>query len=110
MNRVADRSSRRAARAGLVGLFALFPFNTTIIDYGSGAVVGSTFTAKFVGLVGHVPGYIASDAGQGIVTGFVRGFEENGSPLLVDTELVLQHGNFESGDDIDAAICAALTV
>ena len=36
-----------------------FPFATTIIDYGAGAQVGSTFTAKTVGLLGHVPGFIA---------------------------------------------------
>ena len=59
-----------------------FPFNATVIDYGAGAEVGSTFTLKAVGLFGHVPGLIASDAGQLVLTGVVFGFEENGSPLL----------------------------
>jgi hypothetical protein len=86
-----------------------FPFSSTIIDYGAGAEIGSTFTAKFVGLLGHVPGLIASDAGQLIVSGVVHGFESNGSPLLSFEELVLEHGNREDGDDAAAAVCAALT-
>jgi hypothetical protein len=86
-----------------------FPFQTAIFDYGAGAEVGSTFTAKFVGLFGHVPGLIASDAGQVIVTGVVFGFDENGSPLLEFGEVLVEHGNFESGEDIEAAVCGALT-
>jgi len=37
----------------------------------------------------------------------VSGFDENGIPLLdfETAELVVQHGNFESGEDIDAAVC-----
>ena len=88
-----------------------FPFSTTIIDYGEGAAVGSTFTATFVGLFGHVPGFISSDAGQVVVTGVVTGFDENGSPLLEFDfdEILLQHGNRASDEQILAAICAALT-
>jgi hypothetical protein len=86
-----------------------FPFNTAIIDYGAGAAVGSTFTAKFVGLIGHVPGFISSDAGQVIVTGVVTGFDENGLPELDFRDVQVQHGNFHSQEEILAAICAALT-
>jgi hypothetical protein len=95
--------------APLTGNSFSFPFQTTIIDYGAGAEVGSTFTMMLVGLFGHVPGLIASDAGQVIVTGVVEGFEDNGSPLLEFTDFVLARGNRSSGEDITAAICAALT-
>jgi hypothetical protein len=93
----------------LTGNSFWFPFQSAVIDYGAGAEVGSTFTMKLVGLFGHVPGLIASDAGQLIVSGVVEGFEENGSPLLEVTDFVLEHGNRSSGDDITAAICSALT-
>jgi predicted aconitase with swiveling domain len=86
-----------------------FPTNTAIFDYGAGAEVGSTFTAKFVGLFGYVPGLIASDAGQVIVSGVVVGFDEFGIPLLEDTEVLVEHGNFESQEDINAAVCGTLT-
>jgi hypothetical protein len=95
--------------APLTGNSFSFPFQPAIIDYGAGAKVGSTFTMKLVGLFGHVPGLVASDAGQLIVSGIVEGFEENGSPLLEITDFVLEHGNRESGDDVTAAICTALT-
>jgi hypothetical protein len=96
--------------APLTGTSFSFPFQPAIIDFGAGAKVGSTFTIKFVGLFGHVPGLVASDAGQLIVSGVVEGFEENGSPLLEITDFVLEHGNRESGEDVNAAICTALTV
>jgi hypothetical protein len=86
-----------------------FPANTVIFDYGAGAEVGSTFTGKSVGLFGHVPGLIASDAGQLIFTGVVVGFDEFGIPLLEFTELLVEHGNFESQEDINAAVCGTLT-
>ena len=86
-----------------------FPLQTAIIDYGAGAQVGSTFTAKFVGLFGHVPGLIASDAGQLIFSGVVFGFDENGIALLDFREVLVEHGNFQSQEDINAAICGALT-
>jgi hypothetical protein len=96
-------------RAPLTGNSFSFPFQTTIIDYGVGAMVGSTFTMKLVGLFGHVPGLVASDAGQLIVSGVVEGFDENGSPQLEITDFVREHGNRERGDDVTAAICTALT-
>jgi hypothetical protein len=95
--------------APLTGNSFSFPFQSSIIDYGDGATVGSTFTLKSVGLFGHVPGLVASDAGQLIVSGVVEGFEENGSPLLEVTDFVLAHGNRESGEDVNAAICSVLT-
>ena len=45
--------------APLTGNSFSFPFQPTIIDYGTGAEVGSTFTMKLVGLFGHVPGLVA---------------------------------------------------
>jgi hypothetical protein len=95
--------------APLTGNSFSFPFQTAVIDYGTGATVGSTFTMKLVGLFGHVPGLVASDAGQLIVSGVVEGFDENGSPQLEITDFVLEHGNRESGDGVTAAICTALT-
>ena len=95
--------------APLMGNSFSFPFQPVIIDYGAGATVGSTFTMKLVGLFGHVPGLVASDAGQLIVSGVVEGIDENGSTQLEITDFVLEHGNRESGDDVTAAICTALT-
>jgi hypothetical protein len=98
--------------APLTGNSFSFPANTAIFDYGAGAQVGSTFTEKFVGLFGHVPGLIASDAGLVVVAeGVVAGFDEFGIPVLEDEngEVVVEHGNRESQEDISAAICGALT-
>jgi predicted aconitase with swiveling domain len=98
--------------APLTGNSFSFPTNTAIFDYGAGAEIGSAFTAKFVGLGGHVPGSIASDAGQIIVTGgVVSGFDEFGIPLLdfENAEVLVEHGNFQSQEDINAAVCGALT-
>jgi hypothetical protein len=95
--------------APLTGNSFSFPANTAIFDYGAGAEVGSTFTATIVGLFGHVPGVIASDAGQLIFTGVVEGFDEFGIPMVDFRELLVAHGNFESQEDINAAICGTLT-
>jgi hypothetical protein len=86
-----------------------FPSNTAIFDYGAGAEVGSTFTGKSVGLFGHVPGLIASDAGQLIFTGVVEGFDEFGIPMIEFTELLVEHGNRSTEEEIVAAICGTLT-
>jgi predicted aconitase with swiveling domain len=98
--------------APLTGNSFSFPSNTAIFDYGAGAEVGSTFTLKLLGLRGHVPGVIASDAGLVIVAGgVVSGFDEFGIPLLdfENAEAVVEHGNSESQEDINAAVCGALT-
>jgi hypothetical protein len=86
-----------------------FPALSVIFDYGAGAQVGSTFTWKQVGLFGHVPGSIASDAGQAVGTGVVTGFDEFGIPQLTFTGESFQRGNVESPEDIAAAICGRLT-
>jgi hypothetical protein len=89
-----------------------FPFQTVIFDYGAGAEVGSTFTAKFVGLFGQVPKWVHATGGLEILTGgFVTGFDDNGIPLLdfETAELVVEHVNRPSGEDLTAAICAVLT-
>ena len=78
-------------------------------DYGAGAAIGSPVTVKFTGLLGHVPGVIASDAGQIVVTGVVGEFSPEGVPLVDLTDQVLiEHGNRED-DAIIGAICQALT-
>ena len=88
-----------------------FPLAQPIIfDYGEGAEIGSTATIKLVGLSGHATGHIASDAGIIILSGTVVDFDEFGIPIVdFDGEVTFQHGNFEAGEDIDAAICAALS-
>jgi hypothetical protein len=85
-----------------------YPGLSAIFDYGTGAEVGSTFTWKQVGLYGHVPGSIASDAGQTVGTGVVEGFDEFGIPLLNFTDVLIQRGNNESFEDVAAAICGRL--
>lgn len=95
--------------APVTGKSFSYPFQPGIIDYGAGAKVDSNFTLMSVGLNGHVPGLIASSAGQTVITGMVFGFDENGIPLLDFQEVLLQHGNFQSSEDINAAVCGALT-
>jgi hypothetical protein len=78
-------------------------------DYGAGAAIGSAVTVKFAGMFGHVPGLIASDAGQVVVIGVVREFSPEGVPIVGLTDQVLaEHGNRE-GDPVLGAICTALT-
>ena len=77
-------------------------------DYGSGATLGSAVTIKFTGLFGHVPGVIASDAGQTVLIGVVDHFSPEGVPIVTLTDQVLvEHGNRE-GDAVADAICDAL--
>src|SRR5262249_15629909 len=82
-------------------------------DYGAGAVLGGSATVKLTGLFGHIPGVIASDAGQQvIVNATVTGFDPvQGAqiPITDGGEVVIQHGHSNSGDAVAAAICAALS-
>jgi hypothetical protein len=87
-----------------------FPLQPTQWDYGSGAVVGSDVIISFTGLLGHVPGFGASDAGLFRFRGVVEGFDEQGIPkldFLGFTDVIADRGNREP--DSAAAICAALT-
>jgi hypothetical protein len=86
-----------------------FPIQPSQWNYGSGAVIGSTATFQFVGLFGHVPGRIDSDAGLFRVVGVVTGFDEFGIPEVEGTEVIAERGNINSGEEITAAICAKLT-
>jgi hypothetical protein len=86
-----------------------FPIQPSQWNYGSGAVIGSRATFQFVGLFGHVPGLIASDAGLFRAVGVVTGFDEFGIPEVELTEVIAERGNINSGEEITAAICAALT-
>ena len=86
-----------------------YRFNSVIIDYGSGATVGSAFTARFAGLIGVVPGYIAADAGEAVFIGTVVGFDELGIPRLQFSDLISSHGRLSDGDTVVEATCRALT-
>ena len=55
-------------------------------DYGAGATLGSAVTIKLTGLFGHVPGVIASDAGQTVLIGVVDGFSPEGVPFVNFTD------------------------
>jgi hypothetical protein len=89
-----------------------FPAAPSHLDYGSGAVVGSPVVVSFLGLQGHVPGLVSSDAGlvrlEGVV---VQGFDEFGIPLLdfTNAEAVFDVGHRADFEDIRAAICGALS-
>jgi hypothetical protein len=87
-----------------------FPLQPTQWDYGSGAVVGSDVIISFTGLLGHVPGFGASDAGLFRFRGVVEGFDEQGIPqvdFLDFADVIADRGNRQP--DSAAAICAALT-
>jgi hypothetical protein len=87
-----------------------FPFQPAMLDYGSGAMVGSAVIVTQRGLFGHVPGFVPSDAGLFRFLGSVTGFEENGSPLIDFVEVIPpEHGNRVDGEQVVAGICAALT-
>jgi hypothetical protein len=86
-----------------------FPFQPSQWDYGSGAVVGSPVTVSFTGLFGHVPGLLSSDAGLFRFLGVVEGFDEFGIPEVEFVDVIADRGNRGSGEEINAAICAALT-
>jgi hypothetical protein len=80
------------------------------LDYGEGAEIGSTATIKLAGLLGHVPGFIASDAGIIILSGTVLGFDDLGLPIVdFSGEVTFEHGSRQGGERVDAAICAALS-
>lgn len=85
-----------------------FPFNTVIIDYGSGAAIGSPFTITFNGVIGNVPGHIAADAGHAVFSGVVDGFDELGLPSLNITDFVSFNGRQSDGGTVLAATCEAL--
>lgn len=82
-------------------------------DYGSGAILGGSATVKLTGMFGHVPGHIASDAGQMIIiNATVIGFDSvDGAeiPVVDGGDVHVQHGSFHSPTEVDAALCAALS-
>jgi hypothetical protein len=87
-----------------------YPFQPAMLDYGSGAMVGSSVIVTQRGLFGHVPGFVSSDAGLFRFLGVVTGFEENGSPLIDFVDVIPpEHGNRVDSERVLAAICAALT-
>jgi hypothetical protein len=90
-----------------------FSFPNSLVatfDYGDGAAVGSEATVRVRGLFGHVTGFIASDAGSLTFVGEVTGFDEFGIPVVdFPDPPVRETGNRESGEDVVAAFCKALT-
>ena len=93
------------------GSFSIPMALTQEFIYPGGATLGSTATVRNHGLFGHVPGFIASDAGLEIImNAVVVGFSPEGIPDVDGTGSVfIEHGNRESGEDIVNAICAALS-
>ena len=85
-----------------------FPFEPSVWDYGSGAVIGSEVIVSFHGLGGHAPGFIDSDAGLFRFVGVVEGFDEFGIPLVDFVEVLADRSNRNSQEEIGEAICAAL--
>jgi hypothetical protein len=65
------------------------------------------------GVFGHVPGFIASDAGQLIIVdATVVGFASADGAEVPNTAggvVQVQHGIFHPGDAVAGAICAALS-
>ncbi len=90
------------------GSFSFPLAQPALFDYGEGAELGGTATVTVVGLAGHVPGVIPSDAGRLVFEGTIVAFDES-IPVVSDFELLEQHGHFLEGEQIDAAICAALS-
>ena len=91
-----------------------FPANlVSHSDYGSGAVLGGSADVVLTGLFGHVPGFLASDAGQlefpnAEVVDF-NTVEGASVPLTLGGDIGKRVGHGNSNEDIDAAICAALS-
>ena len=86
-----------------------FPQTSSSWDYGDGAEVGSEVIVSVHGLFGHVPGLIQSDAGLFRYRGVVTGFDEFGIPTVDFVEVIADRGGRNSEEDIDAAICEALS-
>jgi hypothetical protein len=79
--------------------------------YPGGASIGSTAVATFVGLQGHAPGFISSNAGLVRVEGTVVDFD-GGIPVVAfegTTDPILAVGHHQGPDVVGPAVCAALS-
>lgn len=78
--------------------------------YPGGASIGSQAVATFVGLQGHAPSFIPSNAGLVRIEGTVIDFDGD-IPVVSfgGSEPLLAVGNHESPDRVGPAICAALS-
>ena len=78
--------------------------------YSGGASIGSQAVATFVGLQGHAPSFIPSNAGLVRIKGTVVDFDGD-IPVVdfVGSQPILAVGNHESPDRVGPAICAALS-
>jgi hypothetical protein len=90
-----------------------FSFPNSLVvtyDYGDGAAIGSETTVRARGVFGHVTGFIPSDAGTATFVGVVTGFDEFGIPLVdIPDPPIRETGNRETGEDVLAAFCEALS-
>jgi hypothetical protein len=77
-------------------------------DDGSGAAVGSTVIVSFTGLLGHVPGAIASDAGLFRYRGVVTGFDEFEIPIVELVDVIADVGHRSDQEQVVSAICGTL--
>ena len=83
-----------------------FAFQSSSWVYPGGAKVGSAAIVTFHGLEGHVPGFVASDAGLFKFLGVVTGFDEFGIAIVDFVEVIADRGH--TADGVVPAICAAL--
>ena len=87
-----------------------FPNQPSQWDYGDGATLGSSVVVSFPGLIGHVAGQVASDAGLGRFGGVVEGFDEFGIPEVEFNDVVFKDvGHRSDFEDVRAAICGSLS-
>jgi hypothetical protein len=88
-----------------------FHMSPAQFSYPGGASIGSTAIATFVGLQGHAPGFISSNAGLVRVEGTVVGFD--GGIPVVDfdgtTDPILAVGHHQGPDKVGPAVCASLS-
>ena len=78
--------------------------------YPGGASIGSMAVATFVGLQGHAPGFISSNAGLVRIEGTVVAFD--GGIPVVDfdgDDPILAVGHHQGPDLVGPAVCAALS-
>ena len=80
-------------------------FMTFKTVYPEGATLGAPATVTVTGLFGHVKG-LGADAGQDVLMATVVDSSPEGIPIVDNLELVLSHGNRESGESVAQAVCA----
>ena len=96
-----------------VGSFSFEGNLVAHVEYPEGATQGAPANASLTGLFGHAPGFISSDAGQTVINGgTVIGFDTVDGvaiPIADGGDVVVEHGNRATQEEVVAAICAALS-